>query len=51
MISQNCTCGHAKRDHNIVKSAHNGACKVCLCDSYQPVVAEPVVPVSEIAPS
>jgi hypothetical protein len=42
MASQSCNCGHQKRDHNIVKFSNYGACKICLCDSYQAVDAKAI---------
>jgi hypothetical protein len=46
MSSKICNCGHEKRDHNIVKSNSHGSCKICLCNSYQAVQADPVPAIS-----
>lgn len=48
MSLKTCSCGHEKRDHNIMKSNNYGACKICLCNSYQADEKEPAPAISAV---
>jgi len=45
MRTDDCKCGHEKQDHRTTLGAtRHGACKICLCNEYVKVKAEPAVP-------